>query len=130
LYQHILLHSAGHETTVNLIANGALALLRHPDQLERLRRSADAAGRAIEELLRYDSPVQMSRRITRRDVEVDGRTIEAGTFVVVVLGSANRDRRHWGDTADELDLTRPAAGEHLSFGGGAHHCLGAALARL
>jgi cytochrome P450 len=130
LDQVMLLYIAGHETTVNLIGNGTLALLGHPDQLERLRSDDSIAGGAIEELLRFDSPVQMSRRITRRDVEVDGQKIEAGTFVVVVLGSANRDRAHWGDTADELDLTRHAAGEHLSFGGGVHHCLGAALARL
>ena len=140
LEQVMLLYIAGHETTVNLIGNGTLALLRHPDQLDRLRSDSSllsgghprtpGVGGAIDELLRFDSPVQMSRRITRRDVEVDGRKIEAATFVVVVLGSANRDPEHWGDTADELDLTRPAAGEHLSFGGGVHHCLGAALARL
>jgi cytochrome P450 len=130
LDQVMLLYIAGHETTVNLIGNGTLALLRHPDQLERLRADDSVAAGAIDELLRYDSPVQMSRRITKADVEVDGHKIEEGTFVVVVLGSANRDPDHWGESADELDLSRPAAGEHLSFGGGVHYCLGAALARL
>jgi cytochrome P450 len=128
--QVMLLYIAGHETTVNLIGNGTLALLRHPQQLERLRADKSLAAVAIEELLRYDSPVQMSRRVTKRDVEVDGRKIEEGCYVVVVLASANRDPQRWGDTAGELDLTREGAGEHVSFGGGVHYCLGAALARL
>ena len=85
---------------------------------------------AIDELLRYDAPVQISRRVTTADVEVDGRSIDAGTFVFVVLGSANRDPAHWGDDADTVDLTRAGAAQHLAFGGGVHHCLGAALARL
>jgi cytochrome P450 len=74
--------------------------------------------------------VQFSRRVTTADVDVDGRAIAAGTFVFVVLGSANRDPAHWGDDADTVDLTRPGAAQHLSFGSGVHHCLGAALARL
>jgi cytochrome P450 len=125
-----LLYLAGHETTVNLIGNGVLALLRHPDQLDLLRRSPGLASTAVEELLRYDSPVQMSRRITRSEVSVGGKTIEPGAFLVLGLASANRDRARWGDDADRLDLTRAGADDHLSFGGGHHHCLGAALARL
>jgi cytochrome P450 len=130
LEQVILLYVAGHETTVNLIGNGALALLRHPDQLERLRDQPSLITNAVEELLRYDSPVQMSRRVTLNDVEVGGREISAGTFVVVVLASANRDEAFWGPTAATLDLGRDRANQHVSFGGGAHYCLGAALARL
>ncbi len=125
-----LLYIAGHETTVNLIGNGVLALLRHPEQMEALRADPGLEGPAVEELLRYDSPVQMSRRITLSDVPVGGRTIEAGAFVVLALASANRDRLKWGPTADQVDLRRPGASEHLSFGGGHHYCLGAALARL
>ena len=130
LEQVMLLYIAGHETTVNLIGNGTLALLRNPDQLERLRADASLDGSAVEELLRYDSPVQMSRRITLREVEVGGKTIEEGVFVVCGLASSNRDEAHWGPSADRLDVGRPNAKEHLSFGGGAHYCLGAALARL
>ncbi|MGH9138198.1 MAG: cytochrome P450 [Acidimicrobiales bacterium] len=130
LEQVMLLYIAGHETTVNLIGNGTLALLRHPEQLARLRDDPSLDANAIEELLRYDSPVQMSRRITLQDVQVRGKTIPKGTFVPVSLASANRDEDHWGPQADDLDLGRGNAHEHLSFGGGAHYCLGAALARL
>ena len=130
LEQVILLYVAGHETTVNLIGNGTLALLRHPDQLERLMGDPLLITNAVEELLRYDSPVQMSRRVTRHNMDVRGREIPAGTFVVVVLASANRDEAFWGPTAATLDLGRGRANQHVSFGGGAHYCLGAALARL
>jgi cytochrome P450 len=125
-----LLYIAGHETTVNLIGNGVLALLRKPDELTRLRFDPGLDANAVEELLRYDSPVQMSRRITLDDIDVDGRLIEAGSFVVLVLASANHDEARWGPTAATLDLTRDGAAQHVSFGGGAHYCLGAALARL
>jgi cytochrome P450 len=128
--QVALLFIAGHETTVNLIGNGTLALLRHRAELERWQRDPSIATTAIDELLRYDAPVQFSRRVTTADVDVDGRTIAAGTFVFVVLGSANRDPAHWGDNADTVDLTRAGAAQHVSFGSGVHHCLGAALARL
>ena len=130
LAQVMLLYIAGHETTVNLIGNGTLALLRNRSELERWHQDPSLDRNAVEELLRFDPPVQMSRRIVLDDVDVGGHTIEAGAFVAVVLASANRDRAHWGDTADQLDLTRTNAHDHLSFGGGAHHCLGAALARL
>ena len=128
--QVVLLYVAGHETTVNLIANGTLALLHHPDQLALLREQRDLAGNAVEELLRYDSPVQFSRRITLAPYEVDGRTIPQGAFVMAGLGAANRDETQWGPDADQLRLDRAEARSHLSFGAGVHHCLGAALARL
>ncbi|MBV8949945.1 MAG: cytochrome P450 [Actinobacteria bacterium] len=128
--QVALLYLAGHETTVNLIGNGTLALLQHEDELRRLQADPGLGPVAVEEFLRYDPPVQMTRRITRRDIEVDGRPIEAGTFVLLVLGSANRDEGHFGPTAGRLDVGRTDANEHLSFGGGVHYCLGAALARL
>lgn len=128
--QVMLLYIAGHETTVNLIGNGTLALLRDRAQLGLLHENPELAANAVEELLRFDSPVQMSRRITLREVEVAGKTIEAGAFVVVVLASANRDPQRWGENADRVDVTRADAKGHLSSGGGHHLCLGAALARL
>jgi cytochrome P450 len=130
LDQVVLLYIAGHETTVNLIGNGTLALLRHPDQLDRLRTDPSLAQNAVEELLRFDSPVQFSRRIALEEFEVDGHRIEAKSFVLTCLGAANHDPEHWGPTADELDLGRAGAAQHISFGSGVHHCLGAALARV
>lgn len=130
LDQVMLLYVAGHETTVNLIGNATLALLRHPDQLARLRETPTLDADAIEELLRYDSPVQFSRRIVVTDLDVRGVAIEAGSFVLTCLGSANHDPARWGPTADELDLGRPGAAQHVSFGSGVHHCLGASLARV
>lgn len=126
----ILLYLAGHETTVNLIGNGLLALLRHPDQATLLRSDPDLDANAVEELLRYDSPVQMSRRIALEPFEVAGVTVEPGELVLTGLGAANRDPGKFGPTAEELDITRPDANHHISFGSGVHHCLGAALARL
>jgi len=128
--QVALLYLAGHETTVNLIGNGVLALLRHPDQMRALRSDPTLDPAAVDELLRYDSPVQMSRRITLSEISVGGKVIESGGFVVLALASSNRDQRKWGPTADQLDLRREGAADHLSFGGGHHHCLGASLARL
>jgi cytochrome P450 len=128
--QTLLLYIAGHETTVNLIAGGTLALLRHPAQLAALQRDPALVGNAVEELLRYDSPVQASRRITLEPVTVRDATIPAGAFVLASLGSANRDRDFWGQDADELRLDRENARQHVSFGAGVHHCLGASLARL
>jgi cytochrome P450 len=128
--QTLLLYIAGHETTVNLIAGGALALLRHPDQLALLRREPTLIANAVEELLRYDSPVQASRRITLEPVTIGGMTIPAGAFVMASLGSANRDESFWGADASELRLSRENARQHVSFGAGPHHCLGASLARL
>jgi cytochrome P450 len=128
--QTLLLYIAGHETTVNLIAGGTLALLRNPDQLELLRADPALAAGAVEELLRYDSPVQASRRITLEPVSIRGTTIPAGAFVMASLGSANRDERFWGADAAEVRLRRENAHHHVSFGAGPHHCLGASLARL
>jgi cytochrome P450 len=127
--QVILLFVAGHETTVNLIGNGTLALLRHPEQHALLRAQPDLIGNAVEELLRYDSPVQFTRRIVLQPLEIDGHRLEPGSFVFTILGAANHDPAHFGADADELDLTRRDAPHHISFGGGIHHCLGAVLAR-
>jgi len=128
--QTLLLYLAGHETTVNLIAGGTLALLRHPDQLAELRADPGLAENAVEELLRYDSPVQASRRITLEPITLGGTGIPAGAFVLASLAAANRDRDFWGEDADELRLRRENARQHVSFGAGVHHCLGASLARL
>lgn len=128
--QTLLLYLAGHETTVNLIGNGVLALLRHPDQLALLREQPDLAGNAVEELLRFDSPVQMSRRVTLEDHPVGDAVIPAGSFVIASLASANRDEAQFGPDAGRLRLDRPNARQQISFGAGVHHCLGAALARL
>jgi cytochrome P450 len=128
--QVMLLYIAGHETTVNLIGNGTLALLRSRDQLELLANDPSLDNTFADELLRYDSPVQMSRRITLAPYEVGGKTMEPGSILMTCLGSANRDADKWGDSADRLDLRRENAREHMSFGGGFHSCLGAHLARL
>jgi cytochrome P450 len=128
--QTLLLYIAGHETTVNLIGGGTLALLTHPAQLARLREQPDLVPGAVEELLRYDSPVQASRRITLEPITLRGIEIPAGGFIMASLAGANRDEEFWGPDADELDVTRPNARQHVSFGGGPHHCLGASLARL
>ncbi|PPK69117.1 cytochrome P450 [Actinokineospora auranticolor] len=128
--QVVLLYVAGHETTVNLISNGVVALLRHPDQLAALRADPALIGNAVEELLRYDSPVQLSRRITTAPFAVGGTEIPAGTFVLANLAGANTDELFWGPDAADLRLDRENARHHVSFGAGPHHCLGAALARL
>jgi cytochrome P450 len=126
----MLLYLAGHETTVNLIGNGVHALLAHRDQLERLVADPTLDANATEELLRYDSPVQFSRRIALEPFEIGEHRIEPGETVMTGLGAANRDPAKFGVDADRLDLGRPNAREHVSFGSGIHHCLGAALARL
>jgi cytochrome P450 len=125
-----LLLVAGHETTVNLIASGALALLEHPEQAEALSSDPSLTKPAVEELLRYTSPVELAtERYAREDVEIAGTTIPRGELVLAVLGSANHDEREFGDP-DVLNLTRNP-NRHLAFGrGGVHHCLGAPLARM
>jgi cytochrome P450 len=128
--QVVLLYVAGHETTVNLIANGVVALLNHPDQFALLRAQPDLAANAVEEFLRYDSPVQQTRRITIAPITLGDKEIPAGSFVLACLGSANRDERFFGPDTDELRLDRPEARHQTSFGAGPHHCLGAALARM
>ncbi len=125
----ILLLVAGHETTVNLVGNGMLALLEHPDQMEKLRNDPALIKPALEELLRYASPVEMAtERYAREDVTIAGVTIPRGELVLAVIGSANRDERQFADP-DKLDITREP-NKHLSFGLGNHFCLGASLARL
>jgi cytochrome P450 len=124
----LLLFIAGHETTVNLIGNGTLALLRHPAELARLQREPGLVPNAVEELLRYDSPVQRTARITTEDVDVAGHAIAKGTMVVTALGAANRDPAQFPDP-DRLDVTRRDP-RHISFGYGIHFCLGAPLARV
>src|SRR5256712_13515066 len=124
----ILLFIAGHETTVNLIGNGTLALLRHPDQMRRLREDPSLIASAVEELLRYDSPVQRTGRIVYEDVTIGGKTIPKGSLTVGLLGAAHREPAHPPDP-DRLDIARGAM-HHLAFGWGIHFCLGAPLARL
>ena len=122
-----LLFGAGHETTRNLIGNGMLALLRHPGELQRLRDDPSLIRSAIEELLRYDSPVQISGRGARADAVIGGERIAAGEPMMLLVGAANRDPAQFPDP-DRLDVGRPDV-KMLSFGGGIHFCLGAMLAR-
>jgi cytochrome P450 len=124
----VLVFIAGHETTQNLIGNGLLALLRNPDQLQKLADDPLLAKSAVEELLRYDSPVQLTARTATTDVEVGGETIRSGEMAVVLLGAGNHDPAVFEDP-DDLDITREKTSV-LSFGAGAHFCLGAGLARL
>jgi pimeloyl-[acyl-carrier protein] synthase len=124
----ILILIAGHETTVNLIGNGTLALLRHPDQLRRLRDNPTLIGTAVEELLRFDGPVQRTARIPSEDVVIDGRTIAKGEMVMPFIGSADRDPAQFVDP-DRLDIGR-TDNRHIAFGWGIHFCLGAPLARV
>jgi cytochrome P450 len=125
-----LLYLAGHETTVNLIGNGVLALLRHRDQYDRLVADPSLDANAVDELLRWDSPVQLSRRIVLTETTVGDEVAQPGDLILTLLGAANHDPAHWGPTVGQLDLGREGAGAHLSFGSGIHHCLGAALARI
>lgn len=128
----VLLLVAGHETTVSLIANGGLALLRHPDQWDRLVADPQLAGGCAEEALRYDPPVQLTGRIAREPVEVGGLPAEAGDVVMLVLAAAGRDPQAFRDP-DTFDITRSpddGALKHLAFSAGIHFCLGAPLARL
>ncbi|PWU24874.1 MAG: cytochrome P450 [Candidatus Rokuibacteriota bacterium] len=124
----VLLFLAGHETTANLIGNGVLALLRHPAELARLRDDPSLVESAVEELLRYDSPVQRVSRITSADVVINDHTIPRGSLVLALIASANRDPAYFPEP-DRLDLAR-RDNRHLAFGSGIHFCLGAPLARL
>ncbi len=124
-----LLLVAGHETTVNLITNGMLTLLRHPDVLDRLRREPGLTTRLVEELLRYEPPVQMrTNRATLADIEIAGTTIPAGSPLALVHAAGNRDPRRFADP-DRFDPDR-ADNQHIAFNSGVHYCFGAPLARV
>lgn len=123
-----LVLAAGFETTVNLLGNGIRILLEHPDQLAMLRDDPELWPGAVEEILRLESPVQLSARLARVDTEVAGRAVAAGELVILYLAGANRDPKVFDDP-HRFDVTRGNAGKHLSFSGGRHFCLGAALAR-
>ncbi len=124
----VLLLAAGHETTTNLIANGVLALCNHPDQLAALRSEPALIANAVNELLRFESPVQNTERRAARDMDLGGFSIAADQYMLLILGAANRDPAVFTEP-DRLDIRR-AGPSHLAFGYGAHFCLGAALARL
>ncbi len=128
--QVILLYAAGHENARNLVGNGLVHLFEFPDQLDLLRAHPSLDTNAIEEFIRFDSPVQFSRRIAVEPIDLDDAEIAHGSVLLLGLGAANRDPDKWGHDADGLDLARPRANEHASFGGGPHHCLGSSLARL
>ena len=123
-----LVLAAGFETTVNLLGNGIRLLLNSPDQLARLRDDPSLWPNAVEEILRLESPVQLSARVALVDTEVAGTRVRAGETVVIYLAAANRDPAVFDDP-DRFDVARPNAGKHLAFSGGRHFCLGAALAR-
>ena len=130
----VLLYVAGHETTVNLIGNGTLALLRHPDQLERWRTDPSLDATAIDELLRFDGPVQHTIRVAMQPMSFAEATggevvVEPGHTILTVLGAANRDPSMFDDP-HTLRLDRANAGRHMAFAAGIHYCLGASLAKL
>jgi cytochrome P450 len=122
-----LILGAGHETTTNLLGNAVVALLRNPGERRRLQDDPALITSAIEEFLRYDSPVQLTDRVATQDCEVAGQSVRKGVLVGLILASANRDPEHFADP-DRLDLGRPD-NHHVAFGHGVHFCLGAALAR-
>ncbi len=134
LAQVITLYVAGHEPTAGLVGNGMRALLDHPSEWKRLRDDRSLLRNAVVELLRFDGPNQFVRRITTRDTTFDtpsgAVTVPARAVVYASPGSANRDEMQWGQTADEVDITRADAGNHLQFGAGVHSCLGQHLARV
>lgn len=123
-----LILGAGHETTTNLLANAIVALLRNPGERKRFAEDPALAATAVEEFLRYESPVQATDRVCTRECEIGGQRIRPGEIVVLLLAAANRDPERFGEP-DRLDLGR-AENRHLAFGQGAHFCLGAHLARV
>ncbi|HKR48545.1 MAG TPA: cytochrome P450 [Pseudonocardiaceae bacterium] len=125
----MLLLAAGFETTVNLLGNGAVLLLRHPDQLDVLRAQPQRWAGAVEEILRYESPVQRTGRVALRDTEVAGRRVTAGSLIILLLGGANRDPTVFTDP-NRFDVQRTDADQNLAFSSGIHYCIGAALARM
>jgi cytochrome P450 len=124
----ILLLIAGNETTTHLIDNGVHALLRNPEQLQLLREKPELINSAVEELLRYVGPVQLTGRVMKKDLEFGGQLVQKGEVATVLLGAANHDPDKWGPSADQLDITRDPK-DHMAFGDGIHFCLGAPLAR-
>jgi cytochrome P450 len=124
----VLLLVAGNETTTNLIGNGMLALLRHPEEMRKVWDSPSRVPAAVEEMLRFDSPVQLTTRMAKTDLEIQGTRIQKGEWLYLVVGAANRDPAQFPDP-DRFDVAR-AENKHLAFGAGAHFCLGAPLARL
>lgn len=134
LAQIMTLYVAGHEPTAGLVGNGMLALLKQPDQWALLQSDRSHLRNAVSELLRYDGPNQFVRRIAMADLDFDTPdgtvTIPARSVIYASPASANRDAARWGDTVDDVDITRSDAGQHLQFGAGVHACLGSHLARL
>jgi cytochrome P450 len=131
LIDHVLLlQVSAPDPTSNLLAYGVLALARNPDQAGVLRDDPSLDNNAVEEILRYEAPLQITGRYATEDIEIHGQRIEAGTAIVMSLASANHDAARWGATADDLDLRRDHPQDHLSFARGIHNCFGAALARL
>jgi cytochrome P450 len=128
LHNCIFLLNAGHETTTNLIGNGMHALLTHRDQLERLRADPGLTASAVEELLRFESPVQLNNRVTTGPIDLAGRGVAPGTFVTLGVGAANRDPAQFPDP-DRLDIARKP-NRHVAFGHGDHACAGMNVARL
>jgi cytochrome P450 len=124
----ILLLIAGNETTTHLIGNSTLALLRNPEQVEMLRNDPALWPSAVEELLRFIGPVQATARVVKEDMEIGGQAVKEGQIAMTLLGAANHDPEKWGDTADQLDVTRNPV-DHVGLGDGIHFCLGAPLAR-
>jgi hypothetical protein len=124
----VLLLNAGHEATVNVSGNGLLALLEHPSELRRLRTDPGLLPTAVEELMRYDSPLQLFERTATTDVEIGGVIVEEGQKVAALLGAANRDPAVF-DQPDVLDVAR-TDNPHVTFGAGVHFCIGAPLARV
>lgn len=127
--QLVTLYVAGHEPTTALIGNGMAALLAHPDQLRLLQDRPELIPDAVHELLRYDGPNQFVRRTVLDPLSLGGRDVEPGDVLYVGVGAANHDPVRWGAGADDLRVDRPDASQHVQFGGGIHHCLGAHLAR-
>jgi cytochrome P450 len=128
--QLLTLYVAGHEPTTALVGNGMAALFAHPAELERLQADPSLVPAAVLELLRYDGPNQFVRRIAMRPMRIGDRDVAPGDVLYLGVGAANHDPARWGDDAESLRVTRADAAQHLQFGGGIHHCLGAHLARL
>lgn len=127
--QLVTIYVAGHEPTTALIGNGMAALLAHPEQLQLLQARPELIPEAVQELLRYDGPNQFLRRTLVEPMTIGGHALDAGEVLYLGIGAANHDPARWGDDADHLRVERPDAAQHVQFGGGIHHCLGAHLAR-